>query len=74
MCASIPSVVVSCISNSDLCVCHFIKFDLCVVCCIGVHFKHTKVPVRFDTTTIGKRKAEAGVKVTKRGHCLSVDN
>ena len=30
------------------------------------------VPVRFSTEPAGRRKAPAGPKVTKRGHCLKI--
>ena len=43
-----------------------------VICCALVK-KETKVPIRFSTVTVGKRKAPAGASLSKRSRCLVVD-
>ena len=40
----------------------------------GLHNKCVKVPLRYDTTTVGKRKAPAGASLTKRGRCMAIDD
>lgn len=39
----------------------------------GLHLKMIKVPLRFDASNVGKRKAPAGASITKRSRCLQVD-
>ena len=49
---------------------HYCKHALAV----GLHFGSVQVPLRFSTVTVGKRKAPAGASLTKRSHCLQVDD
>ena len=40
---------------------------------LGLINKKTKVPTRFSTQTLGKRKAPAGATLRKRTHALEID-
>ena len=40
----------------------------------GLYTKAITVPLKFDATNVGKRKAPAGASLTKRSRCLEVDD
>ena len=40
---------------------------------LALHLNKIKVPVRFSTQVVGKRKAPAGASLSRRGHCLVID-
>ena len=53
----------------------FLKKGACKhVLGFALHKKQIKVPTRFSTAVCGKRKATAGASLSKRGHCLEIDN
>ena len=59
-----------------LCTCpRFMHYHVCKhSIAYGLHTKMCKVPLRFDETNVGKRKAPAGASLTKRSRCLQVDD
>ena len=59
-----------------LCSCpRFQPYHVCKHCiAFGLHTKMFKVPLRFDESNVGKRKAPAGASLTKRSRCLQVDD
>ena len=40
---------------------------------LALHLNKIKVPVRYSTQVVGKRKAPAGASLSRRGHCLIID-
>ena len=49
---------------------HYCKHSIAA----GLHFETIRVPLKFDQTNVGKRKAPAGASLTKRSRCLQVDD
>ena len=50
---------------------HYYRCKHCLA--LGLFKKEIKVPDRFSTETVGKRKAPAGASLSKRSHCLKID-
>ena len=57
------------------CTCpQFNHYHVCKHCvALAIYKKECGVPEKFSTVTVGKRKAIAGVALSKRGKCLQID-
>ena len=52
----------------------FMHYHVCKhVLCAGLHNSLVTVPARFNAEHVGKRKAPAGAKISKRAHCLQCE-
>ena len=49
---------------------HYYNCKHCIA--LALHLKKIKVPVRYSTQVVGKRKAPAGASLSRSGHCLLI--